>query len=206
MMINAITDLHGSQMKHYLTHDRMLLNNTIKKFCLGYIPVDKEVDSIFYSSGIVIPWYIDNKLYNVKIRRYGDSEPKYTSVRGGHQTIFGAQTKSGKDTLVLTEGEFDCMLLWQEAKDLADVMTLGGCSNPMRDIAKYYISQYENIFICYDNDEEGLKGSGKIASANINHMRVIRTPSRYGKDITDARTNGLDLHAWLEFEIKMGTK
>ncbi|MHB2021023.1 MAG: hypothetical protein ACYCW6_29145, partial [Candidatus Xenobia bacterium] len=52
------------------------------------------------------------------------SRPKYRHVKGSQPILFGSDTLQGRETALLCEGEFDAMLLAQEAGDLVGVATL----------------------------------------------------------------------------------
>jgi hypothetical protein len=61
--------------------------------------------------GIVIPWLLDGQLWQLKVRT-NHEHPKYLAISGGHPCLFGADTLVVGEPAVLTEGEFDALLLW----------------------------------------------------------------------------------------------
>jgi len=104
---------------------------------------------LFIPRGLVIPGLQNNLPHYIKIRRplpddslseylplnengrpkEGHSHSKVLSIRGGRPTLFGQDIWIGFGVLILTDGEWDCMLAWQHALDLCDVATLGSASN-----------------------------------------------------------------------------
>src|SRR5207253_1300272 len=89
---------------------------------------------------------------------------KYKAVAGGRPLLYGADTLAGHRVAVLTEGEFDCMLLEQEAGGLVGVATLGGCKNPLRPDAMLHLLHLGHILLALDADPEGQAGAAKLAA------------------------------------------
>ena len=82
------------------------------------------------ASGIVIPWLDGDRLAMVKIRQPEGSKPKYAEAlpRPARALSRPSVVRTGKP-LVVTEGEFDALLLGQDLGDLAAVVTLGSASS-----------------------------------------------------------------------------
>ncbi len=83
---------------------------------LGYIPGKpyqwQEVDGLKVPCGITIPWYADNALWGIKVRRAA-GEPRYQQVSGGNPkgcVYLADQIQRGRP-LFLTEGEFDALTI-----------------------------------------------------------------------------------------------
>jgi hypothetical protein len=49
----------------------------------------------------------------------------YLAINGGHPCLFGADTLVPGEPTILAEGEFDALLVWQEAGDMLGIATLG---------------------------------------------------------------------------------
>src|SRR5919202_6906568 len=77
--------------------------------------------------GIVLPWLLDGQLWQLKVRTNREN-PKYLAISGGHPCLLGADTLVVGEPAILAEGEFDALLLWQEAGDLVGTATLGCCN------------------------------------------------------------------------------
>jgi hypothetical protein len=136
----------------------------------------RGLGKIFIPRGIVIPGLSAGIPHYVKIRRPLPNDllseylppviarsaatkqsppPKFLSLRGSHPILFGTDTWKNLPILLLTEGEFDCMLAWQHVRDLCDVATLGSASNraSFPDLAA--LTRYPRIFAVYDSDPAG---------------------------------------------------
>lgn len=155
--------------------------------------------------GITIPWIEDGDVTHVNIRRSVRSEqdgPRYRGVTGGHPGVFGRDHRAGRDVLVLTEGELDCLLLAQEAGDLVDVWTLGGCARRLGMEWGWSLAPYRRVLIAYDSDEPGERGAAEIIGAwGRRFERAAPSAVPPGKDISDAFAQGVDLRAWIGGEF-----
>lgn len=122
----------------YLQQKRGLDEVTIKQYRLGYNPKPShqpekvwglEEDSIkadlWLPQGITIPCFAEGDLWGINIRR-PDINHKYHKVRGSKAGLFGADNLCEKGIVMLTEGEFDCVLADQLIGDMVGVATLGG--------------------------------------------------------------------------------
>jgi len=193
----------GEWARHYLRGHRGLTPATIRAWRLGW-----RLDPSGYATGVTIPWYLDGALWNVKTRRlipnaetWAQAEdvglPKYRSVTGGHPILFGAHTLKDQRIAVATEGEFDCLLAWQEAGALMGAVTLGSCTKGVDARALPHLLGLTRVLVAYDNDEEGQKGAAKLA-ASSGRMRVVRVPQ--GKDISEFFDGGGNVLDWLAEE------
>jgi len=188
-------------------HGRGLTDETLHRWQLGYQPADAWDEPAAWGldggkricrpRGIVIPWRLNGQLWQSKVRR-PDGEPRYVAVRGGHPLIFGAETLTGHDTAVLTEGELDAMLLEQEAGDLVGVATLGSCSKGLDARAIGYLLPVSRLLLAYDTDAGGTRGADRLGALSARARRV-RVP--VGKDITEFWQQGGTLRDWVTFEL-----
>ena len=193
----------GEWARHYLRGHRGLAPATIRAWRLGW-----RLDPSGYTTGITIPWYLDGEVWHVKTRRLNPTAetwaqaedvgtPKYRSVKGGHPVLFGAHTLQGHRIAVATEGEFDCLLAWQEVGALMGAVTMGSCSKGVDARALPHLLGLTRVLVAYDNDEEGRKGAAKLA-ASSGRMRVVQVPE--GKDISEFYDRGGDVVSWLTNE------
>jgi DNA primase len=197
----------GTRARRWLAA-RGLTEATMRRWRLGYQAADAYEDPlawgldgkrIWLPHGIVIPWFLDGNLWQVKFRRPDPLAPKYVAVRGGHPVLFGGETIDGHDVVVLAEGEFDVMLLEQLCGDLVAVATLGGASKQITATTAEYLLGARVLFTLYDTDTAGEKGAAQVAALTM-RARRLRVP--IGKDPTDFMQAGGDLRAWLTFELE----
>ena len=85
-----------------------------------------------------------------------ESTPKYLQIKGSQSSIFGLETLRDHAIGFIVEGEFDAMLLEQEAGDLVGVCTLGSASS--RHLSSKWLSYFlgcQRIYLVGDNDKAG---------------------------------------------------
>ncbi|MDP8924703.1 MAG: CHC2 zinc finger domain-containing protein [Chloroflexota bacterium] len=177
---------------------RGLTEETLRAWRVGYQPQDGEISGLFVRRGIVVPWIVDGDLWQLKVRRPDPLRPKYMSVAGGHPLLFGADTLTGRRVAVLTEGEFDAMLIHQEVGDLVGVATLGSCSKRLDARAISYLLPVERVLVAYDRDADGENGAGKLLALS-QRMRRVRPP--FGKEASEFWVGGGSVRDWLHFEL-----
>jgi hypothetical protein len=144
-------------------NNRGIADSTIEEFDLGFNPINTfdhpslwglDGGFVFVPKGIIIPWFVGDEVWGIKIRRLGH-RPKYGAPRGVKTCLFGRFT--GKSALLLTEGEFDMLVAWQEVSDLVDVATMGSMTVLPRGRWLKQILRYKKVLIAYDMDNETYK-------------------------------------------------
>lgn len=159
--------LQSNKMLHFLLNKRGLKRETIEKYKIGY-----DVERI------TIPIY-DSKGGCVNIRRYSPeakSKVKMISYRRGSGTarLYPIENIAG-DTILLVEGEMDCLLANQMGYN---AMTTTGGANTWR--AQWNsLFQGKTLHICYDIDKAGQSGAEKVAR-NLHgiakQIKIIKLP------------------------------
>ena len=91
--------------------------------------------------------------------RHDTGQNKYTYDPGSHAQLYGAHLAQHQDTIVLTEGELDTLVLWSHG--IPAVSATSGCSSNYQDEWIEMLKD-KTLYICYDNDEPGLKGAAKL--------------------------------------------
>ena len=113
--------------------------------------------------------------------RTNRQNPKYLAISGGHPCLLRADTLVAGEAAILTEGEFDALLLWQEASDLVGVATLGSCNRGVSARALRYLLGCPWLLVAYDVDVEGEKGAERLGQLS---PRMHRIRPLMGKDVT----------------------
>jgi DNA primase len=206
----------GRSAVAWLAERRGLTSDTILARGLGYNPADcwetmiawgldehVPVKRVWLPHGIVIPCTIDGAIWFIKVRRLGtDQRGKYVHVRGSSSALLGAETIRPNDqpraVVVLTEGEFDAMLLDQEAGDLAGVASFGSASARLSTRWLWLLRDARHILVAYDLDEAGTHG----AARNIASPRATLAPPIGVKDLSDMHVAGGDLRSWVAFHLQ----
>jgi DNA primase len=175
----------GAKALAYL-HDHGLTDETIRAARLGVvrsvsIPT-REVDRCYSAQGVVIPWFDGDRLSLVKIRQPKGRQPKYAEAFRYRPGIFPdpAVIEPGHP-LIITEGEIDCLLLAQEPRDLAAVVTLGSASSNPDSGILMELMPATPWFVALDGDEAG----DESASCWPARADRVRPPGSF-KDWTEA--------------------
>jgi hypothetical protein len=172
---------------------RGLAKDTVKKWRLGFNPCDQKLSGLWVARGIVIPCLAAGQTWYLKVRR-ASGQAKYSQVSGGQVALFGADTIANHDTVVVTEGEFDAMLLHQEAGDLVGVVTMGSAAARLPDAWVPHLLGVQRLLVAYDTDVAGARGAARWESVSSRAQRIVPLS---GKDVTDFQLAGGDLRAWV---------
>jgi len=217
---NNLANHTGAQ--EYLKKERGLSPETWRAFRLGYNPLNLYDDpakwaldgkKIWMPRGIVIPGFWQEKPWYVKVRRPlsgqslgnyigewnaqdGLPDVKFGGPRGGVSCLFRLEFPGALPVLVLAEGEWDTMLLWEYCPDFCDLGTLGGAGNKLDLLDLSLLTRYLAVLVVYDDDDAGEKGREYIAGLHTKFSRVksIQPPAH---DLTDFWKSGGDVRGWL---------
>lgn len=210
----------GDGQSLYELHRWGLSNETIKTWQLGWNPRDLDDQPerwgltgkpIYLPCGITIPHDAGGQLWTVKIRRYRHgqpaNEPKYLQPRhtdepasaAPRDSLFGVDRLRGhSQLLLLTEGEKDGLLAWQELGAWVDVASLGGAAKGLPTRWLSYLLPYRRILLIYDADDAGQQGALRL-SALVGRCLPLSLPQ--GHDLVDFVQQGGELRPWLQFQL-----
>ncbi len=177
----------------------------------GWPPVGR----VWLPRGIVIPAWQGDIIWYIKVRRPqpGDALArgieqvaflpgmKYAHVRGGRAALYGADAMRGLPSLLLAEGEFDTLLAWQLAGDLADVATLGSATQRPNAVAAQALRQARRTLVAYDTDPAGAGGK-RFWQRSSRRAVPVDLPALPGSqetahDITAYWQAGGDVRSWI---------
>lgn len=194
---------------------RGLAEDTLRLWKVGYIPRTWKDDStrwgltgspLWIPQGILIPCFdFDRRAqaefcWYLKVRK-PQGDPKYIHIRKSQPALYMAQTLDLADTAVFCEGELDALLLWQEAQDLAAVVSLGSATNELNLAAfGFHLLGIRYRLMAYDLDKAGQQGADKLAWLQTARLSVPRLQPG-DKDLTDFWKSGGNLYQWLLGEI-----
>jgi hypothetical protein len=184
----------GAPSLAYL-HRRGLDDETIQSARLGVVESvsipTREGDRCYRARGVVIPWFDRDRLVLVKIRQPEGTKPKYIEAYRDRPRIFpGPDVIEPGCPLVICEGELDALLLAQELRDLAAVVTLGSASGRPDPDTLLELMPAAPWFLALDGDQAGDKAASGWPARSIR----VRPPE--GKDWTEAAQAGVDLRGW----------
>ncbi len=216
----AEKNLNDSVME-YIIKERGLSPETARAFHVGYNPKNifddpvlwgMEGKKIWLPRGIVIPGLWKDEPHYIKIRRPlendtlgkyipkwnakdGAPDIKFGGPRGGKSVLFRVELIDHRPVLILTEGEWDTMILWENCMDLCDAGTIGGAQSKFDLLDLALLTRYQKIFVVHDDDKAGDKGRAYIASLKEISPR-IESISPPAHDLTDFWKAGGDVRAW----------
>ena len=153
----------------------------------------QEDFGISFTDKIIIPVHDadGNFLFN-KYRRSPLTEvgPKYSYDKGGKVTLYGWDKAKDHKTILITEGEKDCLVAWSH--NIPAVTSTGGAMSFQEEWAELF--KDKEVIICFDNDYAGSEGMVKVLDM-IPHAKVLFIPdSPNVKDISDYAARGGNLH------------
>lgn len=179
----------NEQAYEYLTKERLLTEETIIHFKLGY---DKVKDAIS------IPIYKDGELVNIKYRLLNPEMMKYTQEKGCEVWVFNEEGFSEglrKKGIAITEGEFDSMILWQNG--ITNVVSPASG----KDSYGVWIEKLDKIpriYLILDNDKGGRETAKSLADrAGVEKSYDVLLPKET-KDITEYFQKGGDIDGFKE--------
>lgn len=142
----------------YLTKNRGFSPETLERFKIGSTVRNGQ-------EYISIPFFLDGKLVDYKLRAINPDKVKSKWVRYGGVGNFiwnnEVLDSDNKKSLVICEAELDAMSLINAGMDNVVSLTNGAKSFPEEFYDK--ISQFKKIYLLLDNDEDGQYGAEKLA-------------------------------------------
>lgn len=160
-----------------LMSERGLSEDTIRKFEIGW-------DGSRYTIPVR---NVDGKLVNIRRYKMHSTRDKMLNIQNhGGVTLFNAPVLNGSNqTIVVTEGEMDCMLLNQEG--IPAVCATAGAGTFNDSMAQEF--RDKTVYVCYDADDIGNQGAakaGKMISVYARETYKVDIPlPTKGADITD---------------------
>lgn len=198
----------GARAREWL-RERGLTDDTLRAWHIGYSPDGpdtftddkgvrrRKIAGLAVPCGIVIPCEAAGEIWYINVRRAtaaGDQN-KYVKVKGSRSALFGVDHSRGLPDVFVVEGEFDAMLLHQEAGDVADVLTLGSAGGRPADEQLIYLLGAHRFHVATDADDAGEKAAAHWFELVGKRGHRLTSPGNH-KDVTDAWKAGADLRAW----------
>jgi DNA primase len=143
--------------------------------------------------GLVIPYIVDNEIVRVRIRRFGDVEPRYYILPGGSSQVM--ILGRGKKAHVVVESELDTIMVFVKSRDLdVGAIGLGSSSTKPDSEADLDLSKSLCILNSLDFDRAGRAAYDWWKKQ---YARCIRWPVPEGKDPGEAFQSGVDIREWI---------
>lgn len=173
MVREGMKRLPGSPGADYLAR-RGITAETSQVFALGYEPDlvirakqgQAWVDVEKPGPAIIIPWQVEGVVQAIQYRFTQNSQRRFHQKYGGERVAFGRDLLAGRDVLLVVEGEMNAVSLWQESRDLVDVVSFGPESNidkaapAIRKLSK----RYKHVIVWADKRNQSLHALEEIQS------------------------------------------
>lgn len=203
--------LNNDEMLAYLIGERGLSAATITEYKLGFVPdawplsrnlptehsnVDKMAAGILTESGyefhankITIPYLSHGSCVSIRGK---DPKGKYFTATGDAVRLFNADRLRGAEEVIITEGEFDCLVLQQKLELSSDprvrataVVGIPGAEALPVGFEGYF-TEAKRVYVALDPDETGKRAALRIKEILGSKARVVSLPEELPKcDWTD---------------------
>ena len=172
---NKMTNVHD--LEYASVADRGLTRNT----CLDY-GIGIKAGSYYF------PYYDEKQSLVAYKKRQVANKQFSTEGQWTQGTLFGQQLfEKGGKYVTITEGEFDAAAAYQMLGSRYPVVSVrnGAASAPSDCKANYeWLSSFETIVICFDNDEPGREAANKVAEVFGTKAKIFKGTSNL-KDSCD---------------------
>jgi DNA primase len=178
----------GLRALEYLKQARGLTEKIILDAKLGYIPGHyrewRTIGGLTVPCGITIPWYADQMLWGIKVRR-ATGQQRYQQVSGGNikGCLYLADTIKPGIPLMLTEGEFDALIVRQVANELVSVASIGSATN--KRINSRWFPKFITVPSILVRMDEDNAGQGAVAQISNLSQAVTCIQVPQGKDVNE---------------------
>jgi twinkle protein len=196
--------------RSYLVNTRGLRMDVIEKYGVGLVNFnfkDKGSDDWVRHECFAFPMYgAANQLVRQKIRGVQDKRHMRLYPTGGGWGLFGLQTVPADATeIVITEGEFDAMAVYQAAGLPAVSLPSGASSLPPAVLP--LLERFDKVYLWMDNDAAG-RANQEIFARKLGVARtvlvgpsstdpVIEGTAEHAKDANEALLKRMDVAAML---------
>lgn len=206
----AATNGHGHTRRTSDAPPENITEGMIKGWASALLSDDYQLDWLVTERGIhtktlmeyEIGWDADRRVYTIPIRgpegeiwnvrRYNPdprAETKIRNVKGMRPTeLYPISILSGADRIVIGEGEWDVLLTLQMG--FPAITRTAGANNNWRAVWTPLFKD-KLVYLALDRDEDGQRGTTKIARAltRFCDVRLVELPypiePKHGKDLTD---------------------
>ena len=154
--------------------DRLLSEKTVARYGVKCALSEQNGNTITHH---YYPDHKDGKLVGYEVKQI--SNKQFTSVgdRKGELDLWGQHLAPSGRKLFITEGRLDALSLYQAikqhmpskyaTKDPAVVSLTRGASGAVKDLManREFLSKYEEVILCFDNDDAGKKATRECLKA-----------------------------------------
>jgi len=163
----------------------------------------------FFSDHILIPYLSHGDVVQVRGKKING---KYVTPSGDHSRLFNADSLHGARDVIITEGEFDALILAQHLSQSTDaslrataVVGVAGAMSLPTSFASYF-EDCRKVYVGFDPDETGIKAALRIKEMLGSKCRILNLPEDLPKcdwsDYLSAKTdkNVHGGHTWRDVQ------
>lgn len=182
----GVETIKGNEMQksrnNFIEESKNVIN--INNECINYIKtrgISEETIQQFnigtYKNQIAFPYYKYENVVGYKLRKpvKDPGKSKMTNIAGSKPYLFNIQNINiDNPELIICEGEFDCMVIYQCG--FTNVVSVGAGANSLNSIleqAKEFLDQFKLLIIVSDNDEAGQKMDRTISELLGDKVKLI---------------------------------
>lgn len=193
-----------SPVRKYLRDKRGLSDNVLRAYGVGAAKFDVQDESGNWTrqSVVTLPMHdVHGTVVRYKIRPIEQKVGMRLEPRGGSWGLFGLATVAANTKrIVLTEGEFDAMAVFQMTGTPAVSVPNGASSLPVEVLPM--LERFDEIVLWMDADEPGQTGAKQFCrKLGLQRCRMIDTRvlrENGCKDANDALRKGIDVKGIIE--------
>lgn len=198
----------AAKVYDYLRNDRKLTPATLDAATVGYNPRWRDVgDGCRLAPGVTIPCMVDGELWYLQVRttqaarrqaeRSGKRLGKYHALTGSRLgALYGADALLSSTVAIVTEGEFDAMVVNQYCRPGVAAVTMGSAGTLPGVTWLRYFAHLKRIVLLLDNDDAGRAALDRWQRL-LPRAVAVQLPDG-SKDATDFRRNGGYLAGWVK--------
>lgn len=181
-LVQALTNslMHNPSACQYL-QNRGIHEATARHFQLGLAQES-------YGLQLTIPYLSESgDCHGFKFRSLPPQKKFFKITPGAQLPLFNQDAVKSESTVLLTEGEFDCIILWQMGyRNCISIPMGAGSFKPEHWDT---LSGKRRIYILFDNDKAGKKGARKIAE-RLDASRCYEVLTPGCKDVNEFYLSG----------------
>jgi twinkle protein len=168
-----IADIKLSRLQEGDKGYKYLQLRKISKETIEYFKVSKDKNN-----NIAFPFYHNEKLKCIKYRipqKVEKGNLKTWQETGGEPVLLNADNINWNEPVIITEGEIDCMSVWQSGYKNVVSIPLGVKNFEWVDVHWDDIEKCKEFIVCGDNDEAGIKFNEEcIKKFGVNRVKLIQ--------------------------------
>lgn len=206
-VLEAATDLatqmlanNDDVLAYLMGPKRGLKASTVERYKIGYVPsswslegsiaaavADKTAAGILNANGkdffrdkLVIPYLQRGSVVQMRAK---DLNGKYFTPPGHPARLFNSDALAGAEDVIVTEGEFDCLILQQTLEMSTDPRVRGIAvvgvpgANALPAGFEHFFVEAKRVYVAFDPDDTGRKAAIKVKEILGSKARIVELPA-----------------------------